>query len=163
VDYDEKESEHEDVQEVEDEVEEEHEEENVGEEEHGDLVEEEMEEDPEEHEGEEEDEHAGEEVEHAEMDDVEEEYEHHVGYPHGLKEALKEKLKHYGVENVKDLTLVEEIIAQVKTLFIDGLPASWDEDIIKERILIQTSSVIVFLALSSWAAPRCAIGKGTES
>ena len=29
---------------------------------------------------------------------------------HGLKEALKEKLKHYGVENVKDLTLVEEIM-----------------------------------------------------
>ncbi|KAJ6400284.1 hypothetical protein OIU84_015855 [Salix udensis] len=99
------------------------------------------------------------------------------------KEALKEKLKHYGVENVEDLTLVEdsnsmgmnrgfaflefssrsdamdafkrlqkrdvlfgvdrpakvsfadsfigpgdEIMAQVKTVFIDGLPASWDED-----------------------------------
>ncbi|XP_065859110.1 uncharacterized protein [Euphorbia lathyris] len=99
------------------------------------------------------------------------------------KEALKEKLKHYGVNNVEDLTLVEdsnnegmnrgfaflefssrsdamdafkrlqkrdvlfgvdrpakvsfadsfidpgdEIMAQVKTVFIDGLPASWDED-----------------------------------
>ncbi|KAI4354652.1 hypothetical protein L6164_003501 [Bauhinia variegata] len=99
------------------------------------------------------------------------------------KEALKEKLKHYGVEAVEDLTLVEdsnnegmnrgfaflqfssrsdamdafkrlqkrdvvfgvgrpakvsfadsfidpgdEIMAQVKTVFIDGLPPSWDED-----------------------------------
>ncbi|KAK4267970.1 hypothetical protein QN277_024683 [Acacia crassicarpa] len=99
------------------------------------------------------------------------------------KEALKEKLKHYGVDNVEDLTLVEdsnnegmnrgfaflefssrsdamdafkrlqkrdvvfgvdrpakvsfadsfidpgdEIMAQVKTVFIDGLPPSWDED-----------------------------------
>ncbi|KAL5560522.1 hypothetical protein UlMin_036733 [Ulmus minor] len=99
------------------------------------------------------------------------------------KEALKEKLKHYGVDNVEDLTLVEdtnnkgmnrgfaflefssrsdamdafkrlqkrdvvfgvdrpakisfadsfidpgdEIMAQVKTVFVDGLPATWDED-----------------------------------
>ncbi|CAK9163344.1 unnamed protein product, partial [Ilex paraguariensis] len=99
------------------------------------------------------------------------------------KEALKEKLKHYGVENIEDLTLVEdgnnegmnrgfaflefssrsdamdafkrlqkrevvfgvdrpakvsfadsfidpgdEIMAQVKTVFVDGLPAPWDED-----------------------------------
>ncbi|KAJ6955105.1 nucleolin [Populus alba x Populus x berolinensis] len=106
------------------------------------------------------------------------------------KEALKEKLKHYGVENVKDLTLVEdsnnagmnrgfaflefssrsdamdafkrlqkrdvlfgvdrpakvsfadsfidpgdEIMAQVKTVFIDGLPASWDED--RVRVLLK--------------------------
>ncbi|KAL0373528.1 UNVERIFIED_CONTAM: Heterogeneous nuclear ribonucleoprotein Q [Sesamum radiatum] len=98
------------------------------------------------------------------------------------KEVLKEKLKHYGVENIEDLTLVEdtnnvgmnrgfaflefasrsdamdafkrlqkrnvvfgverpakvsfadsfidpgdEIMAQVKTVFVDGLPASWDE------------------------------------
>ena len=85
VDYDEKEIEQEDVQEVEDEVEEEHEEENVGEEEQGDLVEEEVEEDPEEQEGEEDDEHAGEEVEHAEMADVEEEDEHH--------EVFKERRK----------------------------------------------------------------------
>ena len=85
VDYDDKEIEQEDVQEVEDEVEEEHEEENVGEEEQGDLVEEEVEEDPEEQEGEEDDEHAGEEVEHAEMADVEEEDEHH--------EVFKERRK----------------------------------------------------------------------
>uniref|UniRef100_A0A2C9VW24 RRM domain-containing protein n=1 Tax=Manihot esculenta TaxID=3983 RepID=A0A2C9VW24_MANES len=105
------------------------------------------------------------------------------------KEALKEKLKHYGVENVEDLTLVEdsnnegmnrgfaflefssrsdamdafkrlqkrdvlfgvdrpakvsfadsfidpgdEIMAQVKTVFIDGLPASWDEDRVRELL-----------------------------
>ncbi|KAF7826477.1 nucleolin-like isoform X1 [Senna tora] len=106
------------------------------------------------------------------------------------KEALKEKLKHYGVENVEDLTLVEdsnnegmnrgfaflefssrsdamdafkrlqkrdvvfgvdrpakvsfadsfidpgdEIMAQVKTVFIDGLPPSWDED--RVRVLLK--------------------------
>ncbi|KAL3571773.1 hypothetical protein D5086_025677 [Populus alba] len=106
------------------------------------------------------------------------------------KEALKEKLKHYGVENVEDLTLVEdsnnlgmnrgfaflefssrsdamnafkrlqkrdvlfgvdrpakvsfadsfigpgdEIMAQVKTVFIDGLPSSWDED--RFRVLLK--------------------------
>ncbi|XP_042483658.1 nucleolin-like [Macadamia integrifolia] len=105
------------------------------------------------------------------------------------KEALKEKLKHYGVENVDDLTLVEdsnnegmnrgfaflefssrsdamdaykrlqkrdvvfgvdrparvsfadssaepddEIMAQVKTVFVDGIPASWDEDRVKEHL-----------------------------
>uniref|UniRef100_A0A5B6Z7Q8 Putative nucleolin n=1 Tax=Davidia involucrata TaxID=16924 RepID=A0A5B6Z7Q8_DAVIN len=105
------------------------------------------------------------------------------------KEALKEKLKHYGVENVDDLTLVEdsnnegmnrgfaflefssrsdamdafkrlqkrdvvfgvdraakvsfadsfidpgdEIMAQVKTVFVDGLPASWDEDRVRELL-----------------------------
>ncbi|CAM8991937.1 unnamed protein product [Rhodiola kirilowii] len=99
------------------------------------------------------------------------------------KEALKEKLKHYGVDDLADLTLVgdstdegmsrgfafvefssrsdamdafkrlqkrdvsfgvdkapkvsfaesfidpgDEIMAQVKTVFVDGLPASWDED-----------------------------------
>ncbi|KAK4798452.1 hypothetical protein SAY86_030778 [Trapa natans] len=103
------------------------------------------------------------------------------------KEALKEKLKHYGVENVDDVTLVEdsnhegmnrgfaflefssrsdamdafkrlqkrdvlfgvdrpakvsfadsfidpgdEIMAQVKTVFIDSLPASWDEHRVRE-------------------------------
>ncbi|KAK7350472.1 hypothetical protein VNO77_09154 [Canavalia gladiata] len=103
------------------------------------------------------------------------------------KEALKEKLKHYGVTNVEDLTLVEdtndegknrgfaflefssrsdamdafkrlqkrdvvfgvdkpakvsfadsfidpgdEIMAQVKTVFIDALPPSWDEDYVRE-------------------------------
>ncbi|KAJ9171158.1 hypothetical protein P3X46_014558 [Hevea brasiliensis] len=105
------------------------------------------------------------------------------------KEALKEKLKHYGVEDVEDLTLVEdsnnkgmnrgfaflefssrsdamdafkrlqkrdvlfgvdrpakisfadsfidpgdEIMAQVRTVFIDGLPASWDEDLVRELL-----------------------------
>ncbi|KAJ0054068.1 hypothetical protein Pint_00061 [Pistacia integerrima] len=105
------------------------------------------------------------------------------------KEALKEKLKHYGVENVEDLTLVDdsnnegmnrgfaflefssrsdamdafkrlqkrdvlfgvdrpakvsfadsfidpgdEIMAQVKTVFVDGLPASWDEDRVRELL-----------------------------
>ncbi|KAL0309080.1 UNVERIFIED_CONTAM: Heterogeneous nuclear ribonucleoprotein Q [Sesamum radiatum] len=105
------------------------------------------------------------------------------------KEILKEKLKHYGVENIEDLTLVEdtnnvgmnrgfaflefasrsdamdafkrlqkrnvvfgverpakvsfadsfidpgdEIMAQVKTVFVDGLPASWDEDHVKELL-----------------------------
>ncbi|OWM75111.1 hypothetical protein CDL15_Pgr017237 [Punica granatum] len=105
------------------------------------------------------------------------------------KEALKEKLKHYGVENVDDVTLVEdsnnegmnrgfaflefssrsdamdgfkrlqkrdvlfgvdrpakvsfadsfidpgdEIMAQVKTVFIDSLSASWDEDRVRELL-----------------------------
>ncbi|KAF5732852.1 putative RNA binding protein [Tripterygium wilfordii] len=105
------------------------------------------------------------------------------------KEALKEKLKHYGVDNVDDITLVEdsnnegmnrgfaflefssrsdamdafkrlqkrdvlfgvdrpakvsfadsfidpgdEIMAQVKTVFIDGLPASWDENRVRELL-----------------------------
>lgn len=105
------------------------------------------------------------------------------------KDALKEKLKHYGIENVEDLTLVEdsnnegmnrgfaflefssrsdamdafkrlqkrdvlfgvdrpakvsfadsfidpgdEIMAQVKTVFVDGLPASWDEDRVRELL-----------------------------
>ncbi|XP_057979712.1 heterogeneous nuclear ribonucleoprotein Q isoform X2 [Malania oleifera] len=105
------------------------------------------------------------------------------------KEALKEKLKHYGVESIEDLTLVEdsnnegmnrgfaflefssrsdamdafkrlqkrdvvfgvdrtakvsfadsfidpgdEIMAQVKTVFVDGLPASWDEDRVRELL-----------------------------
>ncbi|KAL1562042.1 hypothetical protein AAHA92_04665 [Salvia divinorum] len=105
------------------------------------------------------------------------------------KEALKEKLKHYGLENVEDLTLVEdsnsvgmnrgfaflefssrydamdafkrlqkrdvafgvdrpakvsfadsfidpgdEIMAQVKTVFVDGLSACWDEEHVKELL-----------------------------
>lgn len=105
------------------------------------------------------------------------------------KEALKEKLKHYGLENIEDLTLVEdsnsvglnrgfaflefssrseamdafkrlqkrdvmfgvdrpakvsfadsfidpgdEIMAQVKTVFVDGLSASWDEECVKELL-----------------------------
>ncbi|XP_020203170.1 nucleolin [Cajanus cajan] len=105
------------------------------------------------------------------------------------KEALKEKLKHYGVENIEELTLVEddtnegmnrgfaflefssrsdakeayrrlqkrdvvfgvdkpakvsfadsfidlgdEIMAQVKTVFIDSLPPSWDEDYVRDLL-----------------------------
>ncbi|XP_042062768.1 uncharacterized protein LOC121806710 isoform X1 [Salvia splendens] len=105
------------------------------------------------------------------------------------KEALKERLKHYGLENVEDLTLVEdssnvgmnrgfafleffsrsdamdafkrlqkrdvsfgvdrpakvsfadsfidpgdEIMAQVKTVFVDGLSASWDDEHVKELL-----------------------------
>ncbi|KAI4372668.1 hypothetical protein MLD38_010871 [Melastoma candidum] len=105
------------------------------------------------------------------------------------KEALKEKLKHYGIENIEDVTLVEdsnnlgmnrgfaflefssrpeamdafrrlqrrevlfgvdrparvsfadsfidpgdEIMAQVKTVFVDGLPASWDEDRVRDLL-----------------------------
>ncbi|KAI3992606.1 hypothetical protein MKX01_007928, partial [Papaver californicum] len=85
---------------------------------------------------------------------------------------LKEKLKHYGIDNIDDLTLVEDSnseglnrgfaflefasrseamdaykrllkkeavfgvdrIAKVKTVFVDGLPASWDEDRVKEHL-----------------------------
>ncbi|GAU20237.1 hypothetical protein TSUD_353010 [Trifolium subterraneum] len=105
------------------------------------------------------------------------------------KEALKEKLKHYGVTNVEDITLVEdsndkgtnrgfaflefssrsdamdafkrlqkrdvvfgvdkpakvsfadsfidpgdEIMSQVKTVFIDALPPSWDEDYVRSLL-----------------------------
>ncbi|KAG9130608.1 hypothetical protein Leryth_011859 [Lithospermum erythrorhizon] len=105
------------------------------------------------------------------------------------KEALKDKLKHCGVENVDDLTLVEdssdpgmnrgfaflefssradamdafkllqkrdiflgvdrpakvsfadsfidpgdEIMAQVTTVFVDGIPASWDEDRVRDLL-----------------------------
>lgn len=105
------------------------------------------------------------------------------------KEALKEKLKHYGVDNIEDLTLVEdsnndgmnrgfaflefssrsdamdsfrrlqkrdvvfgvdrpakvsfadsfvdpgdEVMAQVKKVFVDGLPASWDEDRVRDLL-----------------------------
>ncbi|KEH17923.1 putative nucleotide-binding alpha-beta plait domain-containing protein [Medicago truncatula] len=105
------------------------------------------------------------------------------------KEALKEKLKHYGVTNVEDITLVEdsndkgtnrgfaflefssrsdamdafkrlqkrdvtfgvdkpakvsfadsfidpgdEIMSQVKTVFIDALPPSWDEDYVRNLL-----------------------------
>ncbi|XP_031482665.1 uncharacterized protein LOC116252498 isoform X1 [Nymphaea colorata] len=105
------------------------------------------------------------------------------------KEALKDKLKSYGIENIEDLTLVEdsnaegmnrgfaflefssradamdaykrlqkkdvvfgvdrtakvsfadsfiepddEIMAQVRTVFVDGLPASWDEERVKDKL-----------------------------
>ncbi|CDP09405.1 unnamed protein product [Coffea canephora] len=105
------------------------------------------------------------------------------------KEALKEKLKQYGIENIEDLTLVEdsnndglnrgfaflefssrsdamdafkrlqkrdvvfgvdrpakvsfadsfidpgdEIMAQVKTVFVDGIPSSWDEDQVRKLL-----------------------------
>ncbi|KAH9305218.1 hypothetical protein KI387_009622, partial [Taxus chinensis] len=104
------------------------------------------------------------------------------------KDALKERLKHFGIENIEDLTLVEdsqnegmnrgfaflefssrsdamnaykrlqkrdvifgtdrsakvsfaetfvepdeEVMAQVKTVFVDGLPATWDEDRVREQ------------------------------
>ncbi|KAF4395209.1 hypothetical protein F8388_001596 [Cannabis sativa] len=117
------------------------------------------------------------------------------------KEALKEKLKHYGVNNVEDLTLVEdsnnegmnrgfaflefssrseamdafkrlqkrdvvfgvdrpakvsfadsfidpgdEIMAQVKTVFVDGLPATWDED--RVRGLLKKYGEIVKIELA---------------
>ncbi|KAL5989548.1 hypothetical protein ACLOJK_010440 [Asimina triloba] len=105
------------------------------------------------------------------------------------KEALKDKLKYYGIENIEDLNLVEdtinegmnrgfaflefssrsdamdafkrlqrrdvmfgvnrtakvsfadtfmepddEIMLQVKTVFVDGLPPSWDEDRVREHL-----------------------------
>lgn len=84
VDYDEKEIEPDDVQEVGDEIEEEHDE-NLGEEE-GDIVEEEVEDVHGELLGEEDDEHLGEDHEHAENDDADED-EHHEG----LKERRKRK------------------------------------------------------------------------
>lgn len=117
------------------------------------------------------------------------------------KEALKEKLKHYGVGNVEDVTLVEdsnndgmnrgfaflefssrseamdafkrlqkrdvvfgvdrpakvsfadsfidpgdEIMAQVRTVFVDGLPATWDED--RVRGLLKTYGEIVKIELA---------------
>ncbi|PON99763.1 Splicing factor-like protein [Trema orientale] len=117
------------------------------------------------------------------------------------KEALKEKLKHYGVDDVEDLTLVEdsnnegmnrgfaflefssrsdamdafkrlqkrdivfgvdrpakvsfadsfidpgdEIMAQVKTVFVDGLPATWDED--RVRALLKKYGEIVKIELA---------------
>lgn len=78
VDYDGKETEHEDVQEVENE-DDEHDEENVGEEEEDDLAEGEMEDVPEEHgQGEEEVQNAGEEAERPEMVDAEEDDHHEM-------------------------------------------------------------------------------------
>ncbi|XP_025013809.2 uncharacterized protein LOC8282890 isoform X1 [Ricinus communis] len=89
VDYDDKEIEQDEVQEVEVgyEVEEEHEEHLGEEEEEGDLVEEELEDVAEElEEGEEDDEHAGEEADHAQMVNAEEEEHHGV-----FKERRKRK------------------------------------------------------------------------
>ncbi|XP_073288584.1 uncharacterized protein [Primulina huaijiensis] len=125
------------------------------------------------------------------------------------KAALKEKLKHYGVENVEDLTLVEdsnnvgmnrgfaflefssradamdafkllqkrdvvfgvdrpakvsfadsfidpgdEIMAQVKTVFIDGLSATWDEDHVKELLKLYGKIEKVELARNMPSARR---------
>ncbi|KZV45087.1 RNA recognition motif protein 1 [Dorcoceras hygrometricum] len=125
------------------------------------------------------------------------------------KAALKEKLKHYGVENIEDLTLVEdsnnvgmnrgfaflefssradamdafkllqkrdvvfgvdrpakvsfadsfidpgdEIMAQVKTVFIDGLSATWDEDHVKELLKIYGKIEKVELARNMPSARR---------
>ncbi|KAK4372074.1 hypothetical protein RND71_007458 [Anisodus tanguticus] len=285
VDYDEREIEHDDVQEEDYEIEEDPQEGYDGEEEEGDMVEEEVEDVHEEIEGEEDNEHAAGE-EHTEMVDAAEDEEHHEVAKERLKrkefeifvggldkdaveddlrkvfsqvgevtevrllmnpqtkknkgfaflrfatveqakractelknpvvngkkcgvspsqdsdtlflgnickswtkEALKDKLKHYGVDNVEDLTLVEdtnnegmnrgfaflefssrseamdtfkrlqkrdivfgvdrpakvsfadsfidpgdEIMAQVKTIFIDGLSASWDEDRVRDLL-----------------------------
>ncbi|CAN0921752.1 Heterogeneous nuclear ribonucleoprotein Q [Linum grandiflorum] len=125
------------------------------------------------------------------------------------KEALKEKLKHYGVDNVEDVTLVEdsnsegmnrgfafiefscrteamdafkrlqrreilfgvdrpakvsladafidpgdEIMAQVKTIFIDGLPSSWDEDHVRELLKMYGKIEKVELARNMPSASR---------
>ncbi|KAJ4847633.1 hypothetical protein Tsubulata_002743 [Turnera subulata] len=125
------------------------------------------------------------------------------------KEALREKLKHYGVDNVEDLTLVEdsnsegmnrgfaflefssrsdamdafkrlqkrdvlfgvdrpakvsfadsfidpgdEIMSQVKTVFIDGLPASWDEDRVRELLKIYGEIEKIELARNMPSARR---------
>ncbi|CAI0548365.1 unnamed protein product [Linum tenue] len=125
------------------------------------------------------------------------------------KEALKQKLKHYGVDNVEDLTLVEdsnsegmnrgfaflefscrseamdafkrlqkrdvlfgvdrpakvsfadsfidpgdEIMAQVKTVFIDGLPSSWDEDYVRELLKVYGKIGKVELARNMPSAKR---------
>ncbi|MQL79494.1 hypothetical protein Taro_011942 [Colocasia esculenta] len=125
------------------------------------------------------------------------------------KEHLKEKLKQYGVENIEDLTLVEdcnnegnnrgfaflefasrtdamdayrrlqkkdvvfgvdrnakvsfadsfigpddEIMAQVKTVFVDGLPASWDEERVREYLWKYGQIEKVELARNMAAAKR---------
>ncbi|XP_062097322.1 uncharacterized protein LOC133803333 isoform X2 [Humulus lupulus] len=125
------------------------------------------------------------------------------------KEALKEKLKHYGVDNVEDLTLVEdsnkegmnrgfaflefssrseamdafkrlqkrdvvfgvdrpakvsfadsfidpgdEIMAQVKTVFVDGLPATWDEDCVRGLLKKYGEIVKIELARNMPSAKR---------
>ncbi|KAK9144746.1 hypothetical protein Sjap_004649 [Stephania japonica] len=215
LDYDEKGMEHEDVQE-EEEVIEEGPEGDMVEEEEEEMGEEEMEEVGDEIEGEEDEEN--DEEEHAELADGEDEEHHDVVkerrkrkefevFVGGLdKDAteddlkkvfsavgevaeLKDKLKHYGIDNFEDLTLVEdsnneglnrgfaflefasrsdamdaykrlqkrdvsfgvdrsakiafadsfiepddEIMAQVKTVFVDGLPPSWDEDRVKDHL-----------------------------
>ncbi|KAL7619021.1 hypothetical protein Lser_V15G03110 [Lactuca serriola] len=125
------------------------------------------------------------------------------------KEALKEKLKKYGVDTVEDLTLVEdnkndgsnrgfaflefssrsdamdafkrlqkrdvtfgvdrpakvsfadsfidpgdEIMAQVKTVFIDGLPASWDEGRVRDLLKKYGEVVKIELARNMPSARR---------
>ncbi|CAL1388892.1 unnamed protein product [Linum trigynum] len=125
------------------------------------------------------------------------------------KDALKEKLKHYGVDNVEHLALVEdsnsggmnrgyafvefscrsdaidalkrlqkkdvlfgvdkrakvsfadsfidigdEIMAQVKTVFIDGLPSSWDEDHVRELLKVYGKIEKVELARNMPSAKR---------
>ncbi|KAM0052358.1 putative RNA recognition motif domain, nucleotide-binding alpha-beta plait domain superfamily [Helianthus debilis subsp. tardiflorus] len=125
------------------------------------------------------------------------------------KEALKEKLKKYGVDTVEDLTLVEdnksegnsrgfaflefssrsdamdafkrlqrrnvtfgldrpakvsfadsfidpgdEVMAQVKTVFVDGLPASWDEDRVRDILKKYGSVEKIELARNMPSAKR---------
>ncbi|XP_057510193.1 uncharacterized protein LOC130792670 isoform X1 [Actinidia eriantha] len=125
------------------------------------------------------------------------------------KEALKSKLKQYGIENIEDLTLVEdsnneglnrgfaflefssrsdamdafkrlqkrdvlfgvdrpakvsfadsfidpgdEIMAQVKTVFVDGLPASWDENRVRELLKIYGGIEKIELARNMPSAKR---------
>ncbi|XP_043722096.1 heterogeneous nuclear ribonucleoprotein Q-like isoform X2 [Telopea speciosissima] len=129
------------------------------------------------------------------------------------KEALKEKLAQYGVDNFEDLTLVkdtrnegmnrgfafldfpsravaldackllqrrdvvfgtdrtakvsfadtsiepdDEIMSQVKTIFIDGLPAAWDEDRVKEYLEKYGKIEKVELARNMPAAKRTDFG-----
>ncbi|KAJ4964529.1 hypothetical protein NE237_016378 [Protea cynaroides] len=129
------------------------------------------------------------------------------------KEALKEKLAHYGVDNFEDLTLVEdtknegmnrgfafldfasrpdaldackrlqrrdivfgtdrtakvafadtfiepddEIMSQVRTIFLDGLPPTWDEDRVKEHLKKYGKVEKVELARNMPAAKRTDFG-----
>nr|DAD22001.1 TPA_asm: hypothetical protein HUJ06_023464 [Nelumbo nucifera] len=129
------------------------------------------------------------------------------------KEALKEKLAHYGVDNYEDLTLVEdtknegmnrgfafldfssrgdaldackrlqkrdvvfgtdrtakvafadtfiepddEIMSQVRTIFLDGLPSTWDEDRVKEHLKKFGKIEKVELARNMPAAKRTDFG-----
>ncbi|XP_057496454.1 heterogeneous nuclear ribonucleoprotein Q-like [Actinidia eriantha] len=125
------------------------------------------------------------------------------------KEDLKSKLKHYGIENIEDLTLVEdsnneglnrgfaflefssrsdamdafkrlqkrdvvfgvarpakvsfadsfidpgdEIMTQVKTVFVDGLPSSWDENCVRELLKIYGGIEKIELARNMPSAKR---------
>ncbi|CAI0446044.1 unnamed protein product [Linum tenue] len=109
---------------------------------------------------------------------------------------LKEKLKHYGVDNVEHLALVEDSNsggmnrgyafvefscrsdainalkrlqkkdvlfgvdkqAKVKTVFIDGLPSSWDEDHVRELLKVYGKIEKVELARNMPSAKRKGFG-----